>query len=80
LDVLVADDPATLKLKTWRRLSDGKNIFAVWNTEPNAPSLPSSSTWIFLVEQFSSTGGQVDAEPTLQEHAGDDDGDSPNVI
>jgi hypothetical protein len=33
----VAPVPATLKFKTWRRVSDGKNIIAVWNTEPNAP-------------------------------------------
>jgi hypothetical protein len=36
--VPVAPAPATLKLKTWRRKSDGANIIAVWNSDPAVPS------------------------------------------
>ena len=42
----VAPVPATLKFKTWRRVSDGKNIIAVWNCDPAMPS--TSATTIKL--------------------------------
>ena len=42
LEVVPSEAPATLKLKTWRRKSDGATIVAFWNADPSASSTEST--------------------------------------
>jgi hypothetical protein len=42
LKVAPSEAPATLKLKTWRRKSDGATIVAFWNSDPSASSTEST--------------------------------------
>jgi hypothetical protein len=43
LNVVPVTPPATLKLKTWRRKSDGATVVAFWNSDPAIPSTTTTS-------------------------------------
>ena len=42
LKVVASEAPATLKLKTWRRKSDGATVIAFWNSDPSISSTEST--------------------------------------
>jgi Cellulase (glycosyl hydrolase family 5) len=70
LKVAPSEAPATLKLKTWRRKSDGATIIAFWNSDPSASSTESTRLTLTIpltdggaVRQFFAS----DAEPRAVE-------------
>jgi Cellulase (glycosyl hydrolase family 5) len=70
LKVAPSEAPATLKLKTWRRKSDGATIIAFWNSDPSASSTASTRLKLTIplvdagaVRQFFAS----DAEPRAVE-------------
>jgi hypothetical protein len=75
LKVVPSEAPATLKLKTWRRKSDGATIVAFWNSDPSLSSSESTRLKLTIplaragsVRQFSAS----EAEPrTVETTAGD---------
>ena len=75
LKVVASGAPATLKLKTWRRKSDGATIIAFWNSDPSLSSAESTRLKLTIpldgtgaVRQFSAS----EAEPrTVESTPGD---------
>jgi hypothetical protein len=73
LDVAANGAPATLKLKTWRRKSDGATIIAFWNSDPSPSSAESTRLELTIpmadagaVRQFSAS----EAKPKTVETSG----------
>jgi hypothetical protein len=73
LDVAASGAPPTLKLKTWRRKSDGATIIAFWNSDPSLASAESTHLELAIpiadagaVRQFSAS----EAKPKTVEASG----------
>jgi hypothetical protein len=83
LDVVPSEAPATLKLKVWRRKSDGATIVAFWNRDPSASSAESTRLKLTIplagagmVRQFSAS----EAEPRTVEVTARGDGTLQAVV
>jgi hypothetical protein len=75
LKVVPGKAPATLRLKTWRRKSDGATIVAFWNSDPSLASTESTRLTLTIpladvgsVRQFSASEA---APKTVEATAGD---------